>query len=136
VAKFIDVVTVNQFAQSNHQRSFRNHVRANDVSLRSRAHIREGIAGHERQNCVAGTVERFGVLRGNHLSEVHPITEAPIQCFQGDFIVFPDVAQRSKERVSVSCERYIARLARERGSGNVSDSSPQSFPVNAFHDHG
>jgi len=50
VAKFIAVVTVNHFAQSNHQRSFRNHVRANDVSLRSRADKRERITSHECQN--------------------------------------------------------------------------------------
>jgi hypothetical protein len=46
-----------------------------------------------------------------------------------------DIAQPPEKRVSVSCDRDVPLLARQRGTWDMPDRPSQSFSVGAFRDH-
>jgi hypothetical protein len=80
-------------------------------------------------------IQHCDVLGLDHFGKVHAIAIGPVSRRQGDFIILMDIAQPSEKRVSVSYDRDVPLLARQRGTWDMPDRPSQSFFVGAFRDH-
>jgi hypothetical protein len=106
-----------------------------DESLRSRAYKIERVTRDQSKHGVVGAIQHFSLPGIHDLSKIHAIAIESIQCLQRNFIVFVDVAQGPEECVAMSGDPYVAGLARECRTWDVSDGTAQGLVVNAFQNH-
>jgi len=106
-----------------------------DKSLRRWPHVREWVAGHERQFWISRPVEDSDVSWIDDFGRIHDISKCPVRCRQDDAILRPDLTQRPKEGVTMSGDANIPAGPRESRTTDVPCGHPKNFWSRAFENH-
>src|SRR5713101_4074770 len=99
------------FALGVYQKAFR----PDDESLGRRPHEIERIAGDQSKRFGLGWEEHSNIIRLDDFGGDHPVPELSAQRSQRDCVILANAIQRTKERVSMAGDPYVASLSRERG---------------------
>jgi hypothetical protein len=92
----------------------------------------EWITGHERYHGPPDIPENNCLVWIHDLNRVHNILVRAIECLECDLLTFPNLAEATEERVTVSRQTDIAGLMRQRRSRNMTDAASQSSLSSPF----
>jgi len=104
-------------------------------SFRRRSHIRERIAGYERQLGIRRLTKDLHVRRIDDLDRIYDISEGSVGSGDENFVVSPHVTQRAKEGITMSGDTDIARGPRKSSTVDVSRGHSKDFRSRTFENH-
>jgi len=106
-----------------------------DKSMRSGADEVKGITGYQGQDFIPGGIQDPNIIRIDHAGGNHTVAVLALQGGNRDAVVSPNIPQRPEKGIAMRGDPHIAKLTRERRTGNMSRRAPESSLILSFDDH-